>query len=405
MHTDTYTAPADLLDLDGDHALAIVDRDGMLSAVPVVGAPGGWQRATAGDGTADALVRLIAGVAGRSSRGRFSVVSWTNRYQPGAERPITVDQTNESVIVGEQAVVKWATHLQPGPHPAPGRLSALTDSGFTSMPTPWGVVTWTPEGGNETLVATVNGYLPGAVDGWTWAKDLFIDAATTGDLTAVAATSRALGAVVADMHVALSQTSSRSTAEDAKRWRDSAFDTLTEARRLAGPDNALLLTEHADDIERILDGLAGLVDVPILDAHGDLHVGQVLRTADLLVITDFDGNPVLPPAERVLPVPAAVDLAGILQSLAHVAIVAVKRSELGPDALAEVDRVSRTALYEAYIDRLTQGGHADLHLDTAVGAFRLQQVLREIVYAGRHLPRWMYVPDAALPALLNETSR
>ncbi|CAM3704034.1 hypothetical protein MYFR107205_23565 [Mycolicibacterium frederiksbergense] len=145
--------------------------------------------------------------------------------------------------------------------------------------------------------------------------------------------------------------------------------------------------------------------MPVLDAHGDLHVGQVLRTDDLLVITDFDGNPVLPPAERVLPVPAAVDLAGILQSLAHVAIVAVKRSDLGADALAEVDRVSRAELYGAYLDRLTQGGHADLHLGNAVVAFRLQQVLREIVYAGRHLPRWMYVPDAALPALLTEMSR
>ncbi|MDZ7886890.1 MAG: glucosamine kinase [Mycobacterium sp.] len=405
MQPDTSTAPVDLLALDDGHALAIVERDGSLSALPVVRTPGGWQRATAGDGTADALVRLLAQAPGHSSHGRFSVVSWTGRYLRGLERPITVDQTNESVIVGEQAVVKWATHLQPGPHPAPGRLATLTAAGFTAMPSPWGVVTWTPEHGDETLVATVNGYLPGAVDGWTWAKELFIAAAASGDLAEVAATSRALGAVVADLHAALGMTSSRSTSQDAKRWRDSAFDTLGEARLLAGPANALLLTEHAENIEQILNGLSELVDVPVLDAHGDLHVGQVLRADELLVITDFDGNPVLPPAERVLPVPAAVDLAGILQSLAHVAIVAVKRSELGADALAETDRVSRAELYGAYIDRLTQCGHADLHLGTAVGAFRLQQVLREIVYAGRHLPRWMYVPDAALPALLTEMSR
>ena len=67
--------------------------------------------------------------------------------------------------------------------------------------------------------------------------------------------------------------------------------------------------------------------------------------------------------------------------------------------------MSRAALHDAYLGRLTHGGHTDLHIDDALGAFRLQQVLREIVYAGRHLPRWMYVPDAALPALLNETSR
>lgn len=405
MPPDLSTAPADLLTLGEAHALAIVEHDGTLSAVPVIAAPGGWQRATAGDGTADALVRLLAKSPGRSLHGRFSVLSWTDRYLPGTERPIIVDQTNESVIVGEQAVVKWATHLQPGPHPAPGRLSALTAAGFTSMPTPWGVVTWTPERGAETLVATVNGYLPGAVDGWTWAKDMFIAAAAGGDLGIVAETCRALGVVVADLHAALGSTSTRSTSDDAKRWHDSAFATLAEARVLASPANASLLTEHTDDIERILGGLSGLVDVPVIDAHGDLHVGQVLRTGDQLAITDFDGNPVLPPGERVLPVPAAVDLAGILQSLSHVAIVAVKRTDLTADALAEVDRVARASLYDAYIDRLTQVGNADLHIEDALGAFRLQQVLREIVYAGRHLPRWMYVPDAALPALLDETSR
>jgi len=63
---------------------------------------------------------------------------------------------------------------------------------------------------------------------------------------------------------------------------------------MAGPVNAELLTTHAAGIAATLDVLA------------DLHVGQVLRTDDRLVITDFDGNPVLAPADPVLPVPAAV---------------------------------------------------------------------------------------------------
>ena len=33
-------------------------------------------------------------------------------------------------------------------------------------------------------------------------------------------------------------------------------------------------------------------------------------------MTDFDGNPVLPAAERMLPIPAALDVAGMAQSLA-----------------------------------------------------------------------------------------
>lgn len=405
---DVPRAPSDLLTLGERHALSITERHGKLSAVPLVAAGGGWQRAVAGSGAADALVRFLAETPGRSCHGRFSVVSWTASSPSGnlsrAERPITVDQTNESVIVGEQAVVKWATHLEPGPHPAPGRISTLTAAGFAAMPTPWGLVTWAAEDGPETLVATVTGYLPGAVDGWTWAVELFLAAATSGDLSAVTETCTALGEVVADMHTSLRATVTRSTPEDARRWRDNAFDTLADARMLAGPANAALLTEHAGDIAAVLEGLSDLVDVPILDAHGDLHVGQVLRAGDRLVITDFDGNPVLAPAERVLPVPAAVDVAGILQSLSHVAIVCAKRGGVAPGLLRAVDEASRSALSDAYVDSLRRSGHADLHAEAALPALRLQQVLREIVYAARHLPRWMYVPDAALPALINETT-
>ncbi|MGE2835965.1 glucosamine kinase [Mycobacterium sp. SMC-4] len=404
MQIDVSPTPSDLLELGDRHALAIVDRHGRLSAVPLVDAGDGWRRATSGSGASAALVRLLAETPGHIRRGRFDVLSWTDTPLPGAERPITVDQTNESVIVDEQAVVKWSTHLEPGPHPAPGRLSVLTAAGFTEMPTPWGVVTWTPDSGAETLVATVTGFLPGAVDGWTWAVDLFVAAAAGGDLADATGVCATLGKVVADLHIAMTATVTRSTPADAQRWRDTAFDTLAEARALAGPANAALLSGHADQVAATFDGLADLVDIPILEAHGDLHVGQVLRAGDRLVITDFDGNPVLPPAERVCPVPPAVDLAGILQSLCHVAVVATKRRAADPASVRTVEAASRSALLDGYIGRLGQAGHADLHTAAAVPALRLQQVLREIVYAARHLPRWMYVPDAALPALIDELS-
>lgn len=401
---------ADLLHLGDRHALVIADDDGTLSAVPAVAEGQRWRRAIAGDGAAEALVQLLRRSPGRTSRGRFRIMSWTTDAVPEGERPITVDQTNESVIVGDAAVVKWATHLEPGPHPAPGRLACLAAAGFTAMPTPWGVVTWAPEDGAETdpetgaqtLVAAVTGYLPGAVDGWTWAVELFTAAARTGDHSAVVRTCAALGEMVGDLHSSLAATVTTSTRADAERWRDNAFATLAAARQLAGAASAELLDERAEAVAAALEQLADLVDVPILNAHGDLHVGQVLRAGELLFVTDFDGNPVLTPGERMRPVPAAVDLAGILQSLAHVAIVAAKHADLAAQRLEPVAAAARGALYEGYLRELSASGRADLHLDRALTPLRLQQVLREIVYAARHLPRWMYVPDAALPAVLQD---
>ena len=163
-----------------------------------------------------------------------------------------------------------------------------------------------------------------------------------------------------------------------------------------------LPAERRDEIEAILGRLGTLAGTPVIEGHGDLHVGQVLRSEGRFVVTDFDGNPVLEAHERMRPIPAALDVAGMTQSLAHAAIVAAKYTALDAETLAEVDALMRMAFLDAYADQIAELGQADLYDPAALYPFRLQQVLREIIYAARHLPRWMYVPDSALPALLDE---
>jgi maltokinase len=388
--------PLDALPLSEGRRLAVVDDGTGLAALPQVrGVDGRWRRARPGDGAASALLDVLA--AGSVERGVFTVRSWTTRTATG-ERSVGVDQTNESVIVGDVAVVKWATHLQAGPHPAPRRIGVLRAAGFDGMPTPWGVLTWRTPSGADTVVAYVDDYLPDAVDGWTWAVDLVTTAVRDGQPAAFSAAAADVGTVVAELHAALSGTATVASAADAARWRDDAVDALDTVVRLGHPG----VVARRGEIEVLLGDLGGLAGSPVVDGHGDLHVGQVLRSRGRFVVTDFDGNPVLTAPERMLPIPAVLDVAGMTQSLAHAAIVAAKYTALDPAALAEVSGAGRTAFLAAYTRRLFALGHADLFDPTPLRAFRAQQVLREIVYAARHLPRWMYVPDAALPALLDE---
>jgi maltokinase len=313
-----------------------------------------------------------------------------------------VDQTNESVIVGDAAVVKWATHVQSGPHPAPRRIGVLRDAGFLGMPAPWALVTWAPNDGIETLVASVDEYLPGAVDGWTWAVDLITDAVGQRNRAPFVTAVTGVGAVIAELHAALSATATVASPADAARWRAAAVDSLGTVCALG--DSAAVDTARTRRSELVatLDSLGALTGIPVIEGHGDLHLGQVLRSRGRFVVTDFDGNPVLPPAQRSLPIPAALDVAGMAQSLAHAAIVARKYTRLDPATLADIDSAGRTAFLRAYLRRLTELGHVQLYDPGPLYALRIQQVLREIIYAAKHLPRWMYVPDAALPDLLDE---
>jgi maltokinase len=374
-----------------------------LTALPMVrDGSAEWRRARPGDGVAEALLTLLATVD-QSRQGNFIMRSWVRRAAVG-ERPVGVDQTNESVIVGDAAVVKWATHMQDGPHPAPQRISVLRDAGFTGMPTPWGHVTWHAPDGTETVVASVDEYIPGAVDGWTWAVDVITAAAREHRPQTATDIICHLGPLIAEMHACLQTTAATASADDVIRWRDSALDALETVCALDGSASIDLARARRDEIAATFEILADFAGTPVISGHGDLHVGQILRSGDRLLVTDFDGNPVLPASQRALPIPAALDVAGMTQSLVHAAIVARKCTELDPAALAEVDAEVRETFLGSYQSALAARRGAELYEPRLLNTFRLQQVLREIIYAARHLPRWMYVPDAALSALLGNAT-
>jgi maltokinase len=398
------TDPLDGLDLPGGARLAIVGDGVRRSAIPMVQRTG-WRRAAPGDGASQALVDLLAEQPGTRRIGRFTVRSWLR--PPAArtartERAVGVDQTNESVIVGETAVVKWATHLQEAPHPAPRRITALRAAGFTGMPAPWGLVTWVPPEGSETVVAYVDDYVAGAADGWTWAVDMVTAAAGAGRPQAVRPEAQALGTLIADMHAAVASTTAVATEADVLRWHSSALTTLETACALGDFPSVHTLNDHCATVRAELEVLRTCAGATTLDGHGDLHVGQVLRGGGRFLVTDFDGNPVLSPAERVAPIPAAVDVAGIVQSLVHAAIVARRYTDLDETIVQAVGAVLEDTFLDTYVDRLEQHGCAGLYDPRPLRALRLVQVMREMIYATAHLPRWMYVPDAALSALLGE---
>ena len=122
-------------------------------------------------------------------------------------------------------------------------------------------------------------------------------------------------------------------------------------------------------------------------------MGQVLRWARGLAVGDFDGNPVLPVAERLSPQPAARDVAGMLQSIDHVGRVVNRRVE-GADS-TRVTRwiaAAQQAFHDSYRATLIGVGREELFDERLLRPLQVEQECREFLYAVRHLPRWRYVP-------------
>ncbi|MCU1386880.1 MAG: aglA2 [Ilumatobacteraceae bacterium] len=312
------------------------------------------------------------------------------------ERPITVDQTNVSVVVGEVVVVKWLRPPVTQPSDTVTMLRHLAAAGFTEMPTFYGPFV---DEASASVHAMVTAFVPGALDGWDWFVEELTAGLDGGSIERPLASAEAVGALAARMHEAFATptdviaepTGTRSVSDE----HDRGIALLDEALSCTAGAEGQRLASRGAQIRAAIDAPGSVGDVPVQHVHGDLHVGQMLQSDTALVVNDFDGNPIVPHAERHRRRTAMVDLAALIQSVDHVGrIVARRRPEHGAaidrfiaDAVERVERGYRTVRAECADDRVL------------LTALRVIQELHELVYAARSLPRWLYVPDAALQSL------
>jgi maltokinase len=290
------------------------------------------------------------------------------------------------VVVDESIVVKWLRPPVPAPHPGVELIHHLTAAGFSEMPALVGV-----DEGEGMVKAIVTSYLPGALDGWDWYVD-DVEAWLAGRLGFDELTSSAqrMGAITARMHSALADL--QPAAVDLTGVGDQAMADLS------------LAAARLDGLEWLDAGMVASALRPLRDAvqtrghriHGDLHAGQFLRAGTTVLVTDFDGNPLLDALERARPQSPLRDVASMLQSIEHVGSIVVKRRR--PERRGDIDRFVvdgvRAAL-DSY--RATRAVDEELLL-----AFRVAQELHEYAYSIHHLPHWRYVADDALPRLLGD---
>jgi maltokinase len=372
------------------------------------------QSSGVGEGAAQALLGLLH--ADEDLTDRWQVLRLAPAPEVSGERPILVDQTNTSVIVGERIVVKWMRSLSDRPQPSLAALAQLHAVEFDRMPTPFAVLTWTSPTGRALPVAYVTEYVDGAADGWIWCADL-VRAALTGNEADPWTRDfpRRLGTLTADLHVALATPShvfphpvQVAGVARVHHWYDGALAMLEQALTVSDPEVTEVVRRRAEQIVQQWDRSLGdnrrASGTAVQHIHGDLHVGQVLRSGDNLAVTDFDGNPVAPATEMVQP--AARDVAQLVCSLRHLGPVVLRRTpELDTRAAQEWISLARNDFLTAYRSGLHDRTMSYVFDEDLLAAFELEQELRELVYADVHLPRWSYAPLQTLESMLERGER
>jgi maltokinase len=314
--------------------------------------------------------------------------------QPERVRPLNAEQSNSSVVFDERMILKLFRKVEPGPNPDVELPGALTAAGFPHIAATIGE--W--KRGDRDL-AVVREFLEGGGDGWQLAltslRDVYMSrvdpAAAGGDIGPEA---ERLGRLTAELHLALGKALGTSpaapTAWAAAMARDLGDDPDVDAARAA------------------YDALRDVADAgQAIRVHGDLHLAQVLRTDAGWYVLDFEGEPLVPIAERRVPSSPLKDVAGMLRSFHNAAEVA-RRDHGDPDDEELRELAQRweahavAAFLEGYasvdgIDVLLPASEADRR--TVLDAFVAAKAVYEVGYERAHRPEWVDIPLSALARL------
>ncbi|MBT2384854.1 phosphotransferase [Streptomyces sp. ISL-11] len=307
-------------------------------------------------------------------------------------RLLGAEQSNSSVVYGETYILKLFRRVCPGINPDLELPRALAGTTCDRVPPPaaWFEAELPGSGTGPLTLGVLQPYLPGSADGWQLALSAL---AVRADFTASA---RALGHATAEVHAALAD--ALPTVVLRRPQLEHLAATMT--RRLdAAADAVPALRPYRAALRGAFDELAALGRAGrtwrAQRIHGDLHLGQALRTAEdgRWALIDFEGEPARPLTERRRPQPAARDVAGMLRSFDYAA--AVGRATGG-----SWSERARAAFCE---------GYATVHGDPReepqlLRAHETDKAVYEVLYEARHRPDWLPVPMSAIRRLAEPLS-
>ena len=293
----------------------------------------------------------------------------------------SAEQSNTSVLYGDQLIMKLFRRVQPGENPDVEIGRFLTEVAHFPRIAPFlGEITITPENKNgnaeKTTIAMLQGLVANQGDGWQWFLDQLAEYFTAvahrppppnssspsfdsdrelcreiyeyapPSLEAAAL----LGRRTAEMHLALATptndqafaaepiTAADLTA-DARRI-DAQINSTLEALKtklstlkdLIADDAGLLLSRRINLFARAHAITTGIPAGQRIRIHGDYHLGQTLRTTSSVqsdsaagdfILLDFEGEPARPLDERRRKQSPLKDVAGMLRSLSYVSYSAL----------------------------------------------------------------------------------
>jgi trehalose synthase-fused probable maltokinase len=318
-------------------------------------------------------------------------------------RPMGVEQSNSSVVFGDETVLKLFRRLEPGINPELELLRFLTRVEYRNIAPLQG---WYEYDGRslQATLGVAQRFFKDAVGGW----ELALEQIRT-DPAAFLMQLGSLGTVTAELHNALASDptdpafAAEEPSTEALALLTATIDENIERAFVRLPDDervAAIAGRGQDVRERISMRAQVGVGGRAIRTHGDYHLGQTLHMATGWLIIDFEGEPARPLYERRMKASPLRDVAGMLRSFAYAtSAVAIMHDHPAPGQFEDRARQTFLEHYFAAIEPslLPAGESAIVNL---LSIFELEKAIYELQYELDNRPDWLPIPVAGISRLL-----
>ena len=364
-------------------------------------------------------------------------------------RPIGGEQSNSSMLINDQWVLKLLRRVEAGIHPEVEMLTHLNSVNFPHVATLAGTLEYGQPGSRETAtIATLVEYVRADGDAYSAVVEQAVHflqgaAAVAHDQTPdtvlptllsdtelpdmlaeglgeALAFADLLGRRTAELHIALARGEGQRlgpTVFNAHAQRSFYQTMRAEARTTVKSlrSSTAVTGLSTDDIAAVERGLlAGCqallgeqIDGYRTRIHGDLHLGQILARGGDVTFIDFEGEPSRPLGERSIKRTPLVDVAGMVRSYDYAANGALDAAVEQGFGTADLLRPWATA-FDAWCSHRLVQSYAGAFANTKVlpsdpadvrillDAAIMQKAAYEVRYELGHRPERVGVPFNAL---------
>jgi maltose alpha-D-glucosyltransferase/alpha-amylase len=364
--------------------------------------------------------------------------------------PMKVEQTNTSVVYGNQLIFKLFRKLEEGINPDVEIGRFLTENtSFTNISRVAGSLEYRRGRGHVMSMAILQSFVPNEGDAWQYTLDSlerYFDgvlshpsenappiprkhllslpkeppALAKETIGIYLASARLLGRRTAELHIALASDAERPgfapepftpvyQTSMYQSFRGYTIRTMQLLRERLGylpedtqKDARAVLDMEKNIIERYNLIRRGKITASRIRCHGDYHLGQALFTGKDFVIIDFEGEPARSLSERRLKRSPLRDIAGMIRSFHYAAQTALNKQ--GP-RLPQANNMNHWAQYwytwvsasflNAYLSTMKPEGllpQDRTQMKNLLDAFLFDKAVYEVGYELNNRPDWVKVP-------------